>query len=123
MIKKGFIEVDDRVLPVLSVEVIPSEFSSPENMRFEWSVSEMTKRYIRLQLNFETAKFISANAEADRIRITFNDRFMFISEDDLAIQPPKNNQGIPLYATRRMQGAFDQDKEDYFVYLERELPT
>ena len=91
MISKGFIEINGRILPVLSVEVIPSEYSSPEYLRFEWIITEMTKRYIKLQLNFETAKFISANEEPDRIRITFNDRFMFISEDDLTIRPTKEH--------------------------------
>lgn len=85
MINKGSVEINGKLLPVLSVEVIPSDYSDTENLRFDWQTTEMTKRSIRFELLFETAKYVSANEEPDRIRITFNDRYMFVSESDLAI--------------------------------------
>ena len=67
-------------------------------------------------MQFETAKYVSANEEADRIRITFNDRYMFVSENDLAIQLP--NKGITDFSYRR---ALQNDEN--FLYLERDIPT
>ena len=47
MINKGLVEIDGKILPVLSVEVIPSDYSDTENLHFDWQTTEMTKRSIR----------------------------------------------------------------------------
>ena len=52
MLTKGTIEVGGVTKPVLAVEVIPDETSNPNDLRFDWHLTEMTKRSIKLQLHF-----------------------------------------------------------------------
>ena len=85
MIEQGRVEFEGQELPVVDIKVIPGYLSEPEMLEFEWNVTAMTKRMITFQINFKTAKYVSAYEEPDRIRITFNDRYMFVSDKDLAI--------------------------------------
>ena len=85
MLTKGIIERDGKKLPVVNIEMTPNEDSKPENLKFEWKAIEMTSTSFRFQVIFETAIFVSTSGEPDVIKITFNDPYMFVGENDLAI--------------------------------------
>lgn len=46
--------------PVLEVRVVEGYLSDPQKLKFTWSVLEMTRRQLSLQLYFENAIFISS---------------------------------------------------------------
>ena len=76
----------------------------------------MTKRSVKFKLLFQTARYVSAYEVPDKIRITFYDRYMFVSNQELAIVGQKYADA-PWNTRRRLQD------EDQFLYLEREIPT
>ena len=42
MITNGTVEIDDGRVPVFDIEIIPSDDSNPENLKFDWNVTSMT---------------------------------------------------------------------------------
>ena len=75
------VEIDGEQVPVLSVDVIPNDDQDPDLLEFKWNVTSFTSQQITLQLNFTNALYVSRGSEADQIRVTFNDRDLFISAD------------------------------------------
>lgn len=55
------------------------------NLGFVWKVKEMTSQVVTLQLFFNEAIHVSALADADILKITFRDPYMFVSQKNLAI--------------------------------------
>ena len=53
MLKHGKFEIDGYMHSVFDVELIPGETSDMSNLQFDWSVTEMTQRYIQIQLLFK----------------------------------------------------------------------
>ena len=53
MLEHGKFEIDEEMHRVFDVELIPSETSDMSNLQFDWSVIEMTQRYIQIQLYFK----------------------------------------------------------------------
>ena len=92
MITKGTILFDGVVKPVFEVEVISGYYSDPENLKFTWNVKEMTKRHFTIELVFEKALFISTEEEKDKLRVTFRDKYLFVSVNDMAIVNPNNRE-------------------------------
>lgn len=45
----------------------------------------MQKRQLRLQLYFDNAMYVSANEEPDQLRITINDRSLFVSTTNMPL--------------------------------------
>ena len=60
MIKEGRIEIDDQTYQVFDIKVIPAEGQDPKYVQFDWIISEMTQRSIKLKLQFKSAVFVSA---------------------------------------------------------------
>ena len=85
MITRGTIDINEVEKPVFEVEVVNGFYSDPENLRFSWRVKEMTKRYIILKLIFEKALYVSTEEEKEKLRITFRDKYLFVSVNDMAI--------------------------------------
>ena len=46
----------------------------------------MSERELKIQIIFENALYISANEEPEILRLVFNDRFMFVSLDNIPIE-------------------------------------
>lgn len=91
ILMEGKVERNGIVYPVLEVEVIPHFDSDLSNLRFNWEVSTMTKRYVRFKLVFETAVYVSMQEGPDILRTTFRDPLMFIGVNNLAItKEPKS---------------------------------
>ena len=42
MITNGTVEIDDERVPVFDIEIIPSDDSNPEYLKFDWNVTSMT---------------------------------------------------------------------------------
>ena len=59
---------------------------------------------------------MSVNELPDRLRMTFYDRYSFVSVDDLAIVKERNKE-----PERRQLS--NEDKDDEFIYIEKELPS
>ena len=59
---------------------------------------------------------MSANELPDRLRVTFYDRYSFVSVDDLAIVKERNKE------PERRQ-LYNGDKDDDNIYIEKELPS
>ena len=59
---------------------------------------------------------MSVNELPDRLRVTFYDRYSFVSVDDLAIVKERNKE-----PERRQLS--NEDKDDDFIYIEKELPS
>ena len=59
---------------------------------------------------------MSVNELPDRLRVTFYDRYSFVSVDDLAIVKERNKE-----PERRQLS--NEDKDDEFIYIEKELPS
>ena len=60
---------------------------------------------------------MSVNELPDRLRVTFYDRYSFVSVNDLAIV--KEEQ----YKEPERRQLFKEDKDDDFIYIEKELPS
>ena len=92
MITEGTILFNGVVKPVLEVKVINGYYSDPENLKFTWNVKEMTKRHLIIDIIFEKALFVSTEEEKDKLRVTFRDRYLFVSVNDMAIVDPNKNE-------------------------------
>ena len=114
MITMGTIMIKGKRYPVVDIEVVPSEFSNPEDLFFDWVTSSMTERSIRFKLSFKTARFVSAKETPDILKVTFRDRYMFLGVNDLAIS---NGQD-----SRRDLADGDLDEAKLFVTIHRALP-
>ena len=73
-------------LSVFTVEVIPGIDSEPRNLTFDWYATEMTERELKLQIIFDTAVYISMSGEPETLRITFNDQYMVVSQDNIPLE-------------------------------------
>ena len=80
MLKHGKFEIDGYMHSVFDVELIPGETSDMSNLQFDWSVTEMTQRYIQIQLLFKQARFVSMEAEPEFLKVTLRDNQLFISK-------------------------------------------
>ena len=77
---------EDDDLSVFTVEVMPGIDSEPRNLTFDWYATEMTERELKLQIMFDTAVYVSMNNEPETLRITFNDQYMFVSQDNIPME-------------------------------------
>ena len=114
MITMGTTMIKGKRYPVVDIEVVPSQFSKPEDLFFDWVTSSMTERSIRFKLSFKTARFVSAKETPDILKVTFRDRYMFLGVNDLAIS---NGQD-----SRRELADRDLDEAKLFVTIHRALP-
>ena len=92
MITKGTVKIGKQTYPILDIEVIPGDFSNKDFLKFEWKTTGMTKRAVTFQIVFQKAIHVSVNEEPDKLRVTFRDRYMFVSINDLAIAKDKPKQ-------------------------------
>ena len=46
----------------------------------------MTERELKLQIIFDTAVYISMSGEPETLRITFNDQYMFFSQENIPLE-------------------------------------
>ena len=90
MIDEGVVHVKGIEQPVLKIEVEASSDSNPADLGFRWETSAMTVNYVRFKLHFSKAKFVSAQEEPDMLKITIYDRYIFVSNMDLAIKVSGN---------------------------------
>ena len=73
----------------------------------------MTEEDVTLRLKFTQAIYVSSNQQPDKLRVTFRDPFMFISEKNKPLKTKKN------YGRRGLQGVSDVLD---FITIERDLP-
>ena len=93
--------------------MIPYYFSKPENLLFEWVISDMTKKSVRFKLRFKTALFVSSEEVPDVLKFTFRDKYMFVGVNNLPISNQPNSR-------RALED--DETDEGGFVTMERQLP-
>ena len=74
--------------PVIVTKVVLGEFSPPEKLGYTWSVTKMTKRSLKLQINFENPIYVSTEEEPEQLEITFNGGQVFASEEGLLLEMP-----------------------------------
>ena len=84
------IQVNDvDVIKAFDIRVIASEASEKESLRFEWTITEMTKRSVKVQILFQKARFVSMSSEPEILRVTVRDKTLFVSQLNLPVQQPK----------------------------------
>ena len=81
------------------------------NLNFTWEIQEMTERELTIQLSFKTALFVSSSGEPDTLRMFINDKFMFVSTQD-----------IPIDLDSRKERNLQSSTQGQLI-LERVLPT
>ena len=89
MITNGTTIIREKPYPVLEVRILPGIDSDPSKHKFWWEAVAQTSTTLDLQMVFEDAKFISANADKETLDITFWDEFLFMSEEGLVIEEKK----------------------------------
>ena len=85
IIEQGTIKIDKVDFPVLSVEVIPNEDQDPKKVDFDWEVTSMTEKEMRIKLFFKTGVYISQQQDPDILKITFRDPSIFVGVNNLVI--------------------------------------
>ena len=65
--------------------MIPGDESDPSKLTFDWKVVSMTDRKISIQIYFDSAIYVSANSEPDTLKMSFVDKYMFVSTNNLPI--------------------------------------
>ena len=46
----------------------------------------MTERELTIQLSFKSALYVSSSGEPDTLKVVINDKFMFVSTQDIPIE-------------------------------------
>ena len=59
IIEQGTIEINGVNLPVLSVEVVPDEEQDPKKVNFDWEITSLTEREMKIKLFFKTGVYVS----------------------------------------------------------------
>ena len=72
---------------MFEILVIPSDIEDldPSKLDFSWVATEMTENTVNFELNFNSAMYVSYQVEPDTLKVIFRDRYMFVSENSLAI--------------------------------------
>ena len=83
MITNGTVTVDEKVYPVLEIEIVPGEDSDEEMLGYTWRAVSQTNRTLVVQFEFENALFISANGDRERVKVTVRDPVMFTGTNGL----------------------------------------
>ena len=72
----------------------------------------MTAKTIHLQMIFDEAVYVSSNDEPDILRVTFVDRYMFVSKN-----------GLPIEFEEEDRRSLQSLEERNFLSIERVMPT
>lgn len=110
MIKEGKMEIDGQVYKAFDIVVIPAEGQDQRNVAFDWVVSEMTQRGIRLKLVFKDAVYVSTQMEPDFLEVVFRDRYLFVAINNLAISTK------PISADKRILASASSSYTSAEVY-------
>ena len=70
------------------MKVIPGKYSKPEMLGYNWSVTQMTKRSLELQIDFANPNYVSREEEPELLEITYNGGELFVSEIGLPLYLP-----------------------------------
>ena len=46
----------------------------------------MTERELKIQIMFDTAVYVSMSSEPETLRISFNDQYMFVSQENIPME-------------------------------------
>ena len=62
--------LDEKVYPVIELEVVPGLYSNRSLLKFDWTLVEFTSRELVLKLDFEHKNYVSSNTPGDQIKAT-----------------------------------------------------
>ena len=103
-------------MPVFEVEVIPGEESDPSTLTFDWNVVSMTDREIAIQIYFDKAVYVSANTEPDTLKLSFVDKYMFVSTNNLPIDLESSVSVSRRRQLELVHSNRNSNHDDYYDY-------
>ena len=86
LINSGTVLVDDKVVPVLALDLVKAEDSNERKQILSWEVISQTSRQLRIKVKLDGAMFVSLEGEPDLIRATFNDPLLFTARSGVQIK-------------------------------------
>ena len=89
MLINGTLTIDSETYPVLEITVVPGEESDPARLTLDWIVVEQTPSFLKIQLYFDDAKYVSANSYPDTLQVIVRDPEMFRGFNKLLIETGK----------------------------------
>jgi hypothetical protein len=75
-----FTDDSGKPCPLVSIEMLPSEWADTEKLTFDWMPLSMTEMTLSIQILFDNAEYVSS-MEPDKLRIVINDQWTFLSKD------------------------------------------
>ena len=84
-INSGTVIYFGQEFPILDVNVIPSQYSDPSNLKFNWTAVAMTAFDLDLEIKFENPLEVSAQILPDYLEIIFRCPYMFVSKDQQSL--------------------------------------
>ena len=72
--------------PAFQVKVVPSGSQSAENTAISWRIVSQSAYKMKIKVDFEQALYISFD-EPDQIEFDFADKYLFINEDGIMMDP------------------------------------
>jgi len=85
-ITNGTIEVDEKVYPVLHLEIEEGTDSDPIFLMFTWEAVNQTAKTLTIKIKFVTPIHVSSTIPSDTLKITIRDPFLFATQDGLLVK-------------------------------------
>ena len=99
---------DGPFLVVIELAIISGEYSSDESLDFSWSVTSASSTSLTLQLYPTTPYHISALGSPEKLRVSFNNKSLFISTQNHTLLTSLTERVLPQLVTpSHQQFAYD----------------
>jgi len=86
MINNSKIKIGSVERPVLEVELVPGPDSDPETLKMTYKVTLQKEKLLVIEIVFEKAIYVSASGTPDSLKITFHNKYLFMSKSGYLIQ-------------------------------------
>lgn len=98
LIEKGTVPDDASgiQLPIFAPEVVLGAYTDESMLGYSWSVLQMTKRSLKLQITFENPIYVSMEEENEVLRVTFNGGSLFVSAEGMLLELPLEREAALL---------------------------
>ena len=101
--------------PIFELEVLPGYDSSPDNLGYSWTPIEMTKRALKLKLDFKDPSYISMEKDPEVLQIRINGGNIFFSVKAMQLELPEIHQ-------INFRRSLAEQRENRYTLLEKKLP-
>ena len=88
--------MQDSSNPILEARVIVGSLTERKKLTYSWRVSEMTKRSLKLQIDFKNPIYVSMEEEPEHLEVTFNGAHFFVSEEGMPLDLTTSNSRLRL---------------------------